>query len=176
MAEWFALSVRHQHEKTVAFHLARLDLETCLPLYRTRRAWSDRQKELDLPLFAGYVFCHVPLGSHAPILNLPGVHSFVGFGRGPTPIPDAEIDALKTMVASQIPVHPWPFLQTGQRVRIDRGPLRNLEGILVEVKDSWRVVVSVELLQRSVAAEVDRMCVSPAGIASARVGIRPRAA
>jgi len=157
---WYAVRVQPQHEKTVARNLTCLGHETFLPLYRTRRAWSDRIKELELPLFASYVFGRFAFGRRVPVLNIPGVLAVVSFGKHPAPVPDREIAALQAMVASGLPVHPWPFLKCGQRVRIRRGPLNGLEGILLQFKGSWRVIVSVNLLQRSVAAEVDRLWLS----------------
>ena len=153
---WFAVTVRPQHEKAAAHGLERKGLEDFLPLYRDRRRWSDRVKELELPLFPGYVFCRFTLRQRAAVLATPGVRSIVGFGRTPAVVPQAEIEAIQAMVASGLPARPWPFLKVGQTVRIERGPLSGLEGILVQLKDAWRVVVSVPLLQRSVAVEIDR--------------------
>jgi transcription antitermination factor NusG len=153
---WFALAVKPQHEKAVAAALQAKRLEGFLPLYRTRHKWSDRIKELKLPLFAGYVFCRFHAGQKAAVLSTPGVRSIVSFGHKPVPLENSEIEAILSMIASGLPVGPWPFLSVGQRVRIESGPLRGVEGILVQVKDTWRVVVSVALLQRSVAVELDR--------------------
>lgn len=135
--------------------------EALLPLYRSRRRWSDRIKELDLPLFDGYVFCRLNPEHRLPVLTIPGVLHFVGTGKAPIAVPDAEIAALQAVMRSGAAAEPWPHLRVGQRIRIDRGPLRNLEGILVEVKGRSRLVVSVSLLQRSVAVEVDRDWVDP---------------
>ncbi len=158
---WFAITVRPNHEKTVARHLTAAGLESFLPLYRTRRSWSDRVKELHLPLFPRYVFVHFAYPDRVMVLRIPGVRSLVGFGKEPTPVTAAEIAALKKMVASGLPVEPWPYLDIGDSVRIKRGPLQGLEGILVRHRDAWRVVVSVHLLRRSVAAEVDRSVLEP---------------
>jgi len=158
---WFALTVRPQHEKTTARTLRSQGLEDFLPLYRCRRRWSDRIKELELPLFAGYVFCRFDPESRLSVLTTPGVTSIVSFGGRPAPAADCEILALQKSVASGYPLAPWPFLRSGQRVRIDRGPLAGLEAILVRTKDFWRVILSVELLQRSVAVEIDRDVISP---------------
>ena len=153
---WFAVTVKPQHEKTAAHSLQLKGLEDFVPLYRDRRRWSDRVKELELPLFPGYVFCRFTLLQRSAVLATPGVRSIVGFGKTPAVVPQAEIEAIQAMVASGLPARPWPFLQVGQRVRIERGPLSGLEGILVQLKDAWRVVVSVPLLQRSVAVDIDR--------------------
>jgi transcription antitermination factor NusG len=158
---WFALRVKPQHEKPVARHLSAAGLESFLPLYRTRRAWSDRIKELELPLLAGYVFARFAFPERVHALRIPGVYHLVGFGGEPTAVPEEEIATLKRIVASGLPIQPWPYLRIGDWVRIVRGPLREIDGILVQVKSSWRVVVSVHLLQRSVAAEVDRLAIVP---------------
>jgi len=159
---WFAVTVHHQHEKALAQHLADIGLESFLPLYRTRRIWSDRVKELELPLFPRYVFARFAFRNRANVLRIPGVRGIVGFGKETAYISETEIAALKAMVSSGLPVQPWPYLKIGDWVRITHGPLRGLEGILVRQKDSWRVVVSVHLLQRSVAAEVSRLVITPA--------------
>ncbi len=160
---WFALSARRNHEKNVAEILRGKGYEEFVPTYRSRRKWSDRYKELELPLFPGYVFCRFNPARRLPILTTPGVVLIVGNGRVPVPVEDAEIDALRTVVASNLRVEPWPYLRVGERVVIESGSLAGLEGILQEVRKSCRIVVSVELLQRSVAVEVDRSWVRPAG-------------
>ncbi len=154
--QWFALTVKPNHEKAAAQALEAKALEAFLPLCRARRRWSDRVKDLDLPLFAGYVFCRYAAAERPRALATPGVTSVVGFGHKPAPVPEAEIESVRALVASGLPLSPWPFLKVGERVRIEAGPLCGVEGILTQLKDAWRVVVSVELLQRSVAAEVER--------------------
>lgn len=160
---WFALRVRSNHEKLVAAGAVQRGFESFLPLYRTRRRWSDRWKDIDLPLFTGYVFCRLNLAAKLPLLTIPGVAGFAGAGRVPIAVADEEIAALQSIVRSGAPAAPWPFLKAGQRVRLERGPIRDVEGILIEVKNSLRLVVSVTLLQRSVAVEVDRDSVCPIG-------------
>jgi len=159
---WYALRVRPQHEKAVASGLRDSALEEFLPLYRARRAWSDRIRELDLPLFDGYVFCRFLHENRVTVLRTPGVICVVGFGGELSPVEDREIDSIRRMVSSGFPVMPWPFLKVGKRIHIDHGPLRGLDGTLLRMKDRWRVVVSVGLLQRSVAVEIDRKLVSVA--------------
>jgi len=156
-----ALQVRPRAEKLVAIALSSKGIEVFLPLYTARRRWSDRVKELQLPLFDGYVFCKLNLLYRMPVLTIPGVIQFVGIGKTPVPIEEAEIAALQFVIKSGLPSMPWPFLQVGQRVRVEHGPLRDLEGILLQAKGSHRLVLSVSLLQRSVAVEVDRDCVAP---------------
>jgi len=167
MRHWFALTVKPQHERAAAFALRQKGFEEFLPLYRTRRRWSDRMKELELPLFPGYVFCRFPSSERASVLMTPSVRSIVAFGRQAAPVADEEIRAIQTMICSGLPLAPWPYLRVGQRIQIEEGPLRGVEGILVGLKDAWRVVVSVNLLQRSVAVEIDRRAVTPSGACSA---------
>ena len=135
--------------------------ESFLPVYRVRRQWSDRMIDIEFPLFAGYVFCRLDPRTRLPVLTIPGVVLVVSFGDLPARIDDAEIANLQTIAGSQLPAAPWPFLRAGQQVRIERGPLKDLEGLLVEVKNRFRLVVSVTLLQRSVAVEVDRDSIHP---------------
>ena len=153
---WYALAVKPRHEKVVAKLLSYKGLEDFLPQYRDRRRWSDRIKLVELPLFSGYLFCRFSLDNRLAVLSTPGVRAIVGFGKTPSPVPDEEIDAVRTMVQSGLPVSPWPFLREGQVVVIEGGPLRGLEGKLARATDAWRVVVNVDLLQRSVAVTMDR--------------------
>lgn len=158
---WFALHVRSRHDKLVAASLQARGMESFLPLYRSRRRWSDRTRVLDLPLFPGYVFCRFYPELLLPVVTTPGVVQIVGAGKQPQPIADEEIAAIQRMLHSGNEVEPWPYLKAGQKVRILDGPLFGIEGILVEVKNQRRLIVSVHLLQRSVAVEVDRDCIGP---------------
>lgn len=158
---WFALSVRPQHEKVVAHTLGQKGYEELLPLCRSRRRWSDRLKEIDQPLFAGYVFCRFDVNKRLPILITPGVSHIVGAGKTPVPVADEEIESLKSIMASGVPARPWPFLRLGQKVRVTGGSLEGLEGILIG-KKPYRLVVSLSILQRSVAVEIDEDWVIPA--------------
>jgi transcription antitermination factor NusG len=158
---WFALQTRSRYEHFAAAHLRSKGYELFLPVYTCRRRWSDRIKEVELPLFPGYVFCKFDLLNRLPILVTPGVIQVVGNGKNPLPIDDAEVAALQAVVQSELPRQPWPFLQVGQKVRIAYGPLCGFEGILVNVKGNHRLVLSVGLLRRSVAVEVDSAWVSP---------------
>jgi transcription antitermination factor NusG len=157
---WFALQVRSRYEESVAEHLSGKGYELFLPLYKCRKRWSDRIKVIEAPLFPGYLFCRFNPQNRLPILKTPGVIQVVGYNRTPVPVDDGEIDAIQRFIASGIPSQPWPFLQVGDRVRIESGPLRGLEGILIKFKGNHRLVVSVTLLQRSVAAVVDSTLVS----------------
>jgi transcription antitermination factor NusG len=152
---WFALQVRARYEQGVADHLDGKGYELFLPLYKCRKRWSDRIKEVEAPLFPGYIFCRLNPLDRLPILKTPGVIQVVGINRTPTAVDEHEIQAIQAMVASGIPNQPWPFLATGDRVRIESGPLSGLEGILIEFKGNHRLVLSVTLLQRSVAVEID---------------------
>ena len=126
------------------------------PSYKVEKRWSDRIKQIDQFLFPGYIFCRFDPNDRLPILTAPGVVDVVGFGKLPEHVPDAEIERVRRMVESGLLVTPYPYVQVGQAVLIDRGPLSGVEGILVELKGKLRLVVSINLLQRSVSAEVDR--------------------
>ena len=153
---WFALTSRARHEKAVAENLRSKGLESFLPLYRARRRWTDRIQSVDLPLFPGYVFCRFTYANRLPVLNTPGVMSVVGFSEEPIPVTDDEISRIRTIQASGLPSQPWPYVRVGQRARIEWGSLAGLEGVLIREKHALRVVVSVELLRRAVAVEIDR--------------------
>jgi transcription antitermination factor NusG len=153
---WYALTVKPRHERSASQGLRNKGLEEFSPTYRARRHWSDRMKELPVCLFPGYVFCRFSYEERLLVLGTPGITSIVGFAKTPAPIPDTEIAAIFAMVKSGRRLEPWPYLRAGERVRIDDGCLQGLCGTLVREKDEWRVVVNVEILQRSVAVEIDR--------------------
>ena len=158
---WFALQVRPKYERLVASALLFKGYESFLPLCRRRSRWSDRIKEIELPLFPGYMFCRFEVNKRLPILVTPGVQRIVGIGKAPHPVDDSEIAALQAIVISGLRAEPWPYIQIGQRVRIERGSLAGVEGILTGVRGPARLVVSVNLLQRSVAVEIDESWVWP---------------
>ena len=135
--------------------------EQFLPLYKSRRRWSDRIKLLEFPLFPGYVFCRIDPACRMQLLTLPGVQQIVGAGKTPIPIDNAEIAALQLAAQSGLSAEPWPFLRAGQQVLLKEGPLAGLEGLLVEVRKNYRLVLSVTLLNRAVAVEIDREWVTP---------------
>jgi len=162
---WFALRVKPRHEKAVEQQLSARRLEAYSPFYSARRRWSDRVKSVDFPLFPSYVFCRFSFEERLSVITLPSIVSIVGFGGVPCPIPESEIETIKNMVASRLPLMPWPCLQIGERVRICHGPLSGLEGILSREKAAYRVVVSIELLQRAVAVEVERDLIAPVNAA-----------
>ena len=158
---WFAIRVRPRYEKQVAQSIEAKGIPTFLPTYATCRRWSDRTKQVQVPLFDGYVFCRLDPDYRMPVLVTPGVFHFVGIGKTPVPVDDREMAAIQTAVQSGSMIHSWPFLREGDRVRINEGPLRNVEGILVRDADADQVVISITLLQRSLAVHVDRAWLTP---------------
>jgi transcription antitermination factor NusG len=158
---WFALKVRSRAEKTVADTLSGRGLEVFCPTYLESRQYSDRVKSLHSPLFPGYLFCKLAWTNRLPALSTPNVEYIVGFGTQPTPVNPAEVDAIQAVVRSGALCQPHPFLRLGQRVRMRAGPLTDLEGILVGSRGRHRLIVSVDLLQRSIATEVDSAHVRP---------------
>jgi transcription antitermination factor NusG len=160
---WYALQVRTRYERVVAEHLSGRGFEWFLPLRKDRKRWSDRMKEIESPLFPGYLFCRFDTQNRLPILQTPGVVQIVGYNRQPISVDEVEIAAIQTLVAAGVPNQPCSFVEIGDRVRIGSGPLRGLEGILVESRGKHKFVLSVTLLQRSVAVEIDSVSVIPAG-------------
>jgi transcription antitermination factor NusG len=159
---WYALRVRSNFEKRTAQYLEAHQYDILYPTYRDTRRWSDRVKQIDMPLFGGYVFCRLDINQRLPVLQAPGVVDVVSFGSNFVPVPDEQIDAIRTMMNSGLKVCPWPFVEVGEYVRLERGPLAGLEGFVTEVRNEYRLVISVPLLQRSIAAEVDREWVTRA--------------
>jgi transcription antitermination factor NusG len=157
---WFALQVRMRHETLVTDHLNGKGYEWFLPLYKSRKRWSDRIKETELPLFPGYLFCRFNPQDRLPILKTPGVTQIVGYNHIPVAVDESEIEAIRALVASGVPNFPCAYLDVGSRVRIESGALRGIEGILTDLKGKRRLVLSVTLLQRSVAVEIDSDAVS----------------
>jgi transcription antitermination factor NusG len=166
---WYALQIRSRWETTAAGLLRGKGLETLLPTYTTRRKWSDRSKVVESPLFPGYVFCRFDVHNRLPVLVTPGVISVVGIGKTPIAVEDSEILSLQTAIGSGIQMEPWPYIEIGERVRIKDDVLDGMEGILTGFKGSHRVVISVTLLRRSVALEIDRGRITPLGPAGVPV-------
>lgn len=156
---WYALYTRHQHEKVVTQALTTKGFETLLPLYESVRRWKDRTKVLSLPLFTCYVFVKGGLERRPEIMNTPGIYELLSSGGQPIPIPAAEIEAIEQMMNSGLGFEPHPFLKIGEQVRIKRGPLAGLRGLLVRQKNIYRLVVSVEMLGRAASIEVDSFLV-----------------
>lgn len=181
LCPWYAVSVKHQHEEAVRSALVFKGFEALAPKYRTRKLWSDRMKELDVPLFAGYVFCRFPFPERAKIIDTPGVGKVVEFGGRPAEISDAEIAAIQAVMASKLPARPWPHLKPGDRVCVQRGPLRGIEGVLLHERAGGggclHLVIGVEILQRSIAVELEPEMIVPVRMAAGTVpGAAPRAA
>jgi transcription antitermination factor NusG len=163
MEAWCAVYTRHQHEKTVAEMLQVKGFEVFLPLYESVRRWKDRKKLLSLPLFPGYVFVRGAIEQRLPVLSTPGVHMIISHGERIATIPENEIDAIKRSIDGKLRVEPHPFLRCGERVRVIRGSLEGVEGVLTRKKNLYRLVLSVEMLAQSVAVEIDALDVVPAG-------------
>jgi transcription antitermination factor NusG len=154
-ALWYAAHTRHQHEKRVAEMLANKGFEVFLPLYSEVRRWRDRLKKVELPLFSCYVFLRGDLDRRLAIVTTPGVHGLVCSAGKLAGISEEEIQAVRSVIENRIDVEPHPFLKCGDRVRVKTGALSGLEGFLVRKKGHTRLIISVTLLERSVAAEVD---------------------
>lgn len=159
---WCAVYTRHQHEASVSEMLQTKGFEVFLPLYSSLRRWKDRKKLLSLPLFPCYVFVRGVLERRLPVLTTPGVHMIINCGERVATIPDEEIEAIRRTVEGQFRVEPHPFLRCGERVRVVRGSLEGVEGVLTRKKNLYRLVLSVEMLAQSVAVEIDAMDVVPA--------------
>jgi transcription antitermination factor NusG len=156
LLRWFAVTVKPQHEKAVAAQLQARGLEGYVPVYRERRRWSDRVQTVEQPLFPRYVLARFQPADRLSVVAIPSVTSIVSFGGQPCPIDEMEIEAIQSMLASGMPVAPWPFLSIGQSVQISGGSMDNLQGILVREKAGYRVVVNEQLLNRAVSVEIHR--------------------
>jgi transcription antitermination factor NusG len=158
---WYALYTCPRHEKRVVQQIERHRISCFLPLYRSVRRWKDRRKELELALFPGYVFVRIALQDRLRVLQLASVVRFVSFNGRPLPLPQGEMDTLMNGLRSGVRAEPHPYLTVGRRVSVKHGPLAGSQGILVRRKDKFRVVLSLELIMRSVAVEVDEADVEP---------------
>ena len=152
---WHGIRTRSNYERLAALNLKDRGFQPFLPVYKLRRRWSDRTVTTELPLFPGYVFCRFDHSCRLPIVTVPGVVGIIGCGTQPAPIPDSEIEAVRRVVESGFATEPAPFLREGQRIRVIHGPLRSLEGTLLRKKSMVCLVVSVEMLQRSISVEID---------------------
>ena len=169
---WVAVYTVARHEKAVARQLEERRIETFLPLYRSLHRWKDRRKEVELALFPSYVFVKIQTGKKVPVLQVPGVVSIVSFNGELAALPEPEINALRNGLENQLCAEPCPYLKLGKRVRVVHGPMAGAEGILSRKKDKYRFVISVDVLMRSVAVEVDASDLEP--VQSARP-LRPSA-
>lgn len=165
---WYALQVRTTHERRVAQLLDQKGYEHFLPVYKVRRRWSDRIKEVDQPLFPGYLFCRFSAQTRTPILKTEGVKRVVGIGCVPMAIDEPEILAIQRAVGSGLDVRPHAWLTAGQRVRIESGPFEGVEGLVVEFRTRHRLVLAVSLLQRAISVEIDSAWVTPVSSPSPR--------
>jgi transcriptional antiterminator RfaH len=159
---WFAIHARAGREKSATLSLENAGYECFFPFVKCSGSWSDGMKEFDVPLFPGYLFCRMDPHYRLPVLMTPGVIQIVGAGETPIAVKEEEVAALQRVGKSGIATMPWPYLQVGQVVRLDEGPLRGLIGILVKIKSGLKFVLSVSVLQRSAAVEIDRAWISSA--------------
>jgi len=158
---WYAAYTCANREKRTAYHLAQYAIEHFLPLYESVRRWKDRRVRLQLPLFPGYVFVRLALQHRLQVLQIPSVVRLVGFNGLPTPLSDAEMEALRNVLLRRRRAEPHPYLTAGRRVRIFRGPLEGVEGVLLRRKGNLRVVLSLELIRRSIVVDADVADVVP---------------
>ncbi len=167
---WYATQIQSRLGSVASDTLRSKGYEEFLPLYRSQRRWSDRIKKLEVPLFPGYLFCRLDVHDRLPILTTPGVLGIIGAGKTAIPVDDEEIEAIRAILRSGLAAQPWPFLRVGSKAYIESGPLEGVEGIITNTDKVCRLIISVSLLQRSVAVEIDREWARP--IAN---GMGPRA-
>jgi transcription antitermination factor NusG len=158
---WYAAYTWANHERRVVQQLVDRRIENFLPTYRSVRRWKDRRKELHLALFPSYVFVRMTLKDRIKVLQVPGVVDLVTFGGYPAPLPEMEIDSLRKGLAGEAWVEPHPYLRVGRRVRITQGPFAGIEGVLVRRKERLTVVLSIALIESSVAMEISESDVMP---------------
>ncbi len=152
---WYAAYTNANHEKRVAIQLGQRSVEHFLPLYESVRRWKDRRTKLHLPLFPGYVFVRLALRDRLQVLQIPSVVHFVSFNGHPIPLPEEDIQTIRSCLSGAFQIEPHPYLRVGRHVQIKTGPLQGLEGIILRRKNRTRFVLSLELIMRSVAAEID---------------------
>jgi transcription antitermination factor NusG len=157
---WFAILARTSREKTASLLLENAGYECYVPIVKYKRQWSDRIREVEVPLFPGYFFCRMNPHNRLPVLMTPGVIQIVGVGKTPIPVEEEEIAAIQRVGQSGLETMPWPYVEVGHAARIEEGPLRGLTGIVVKIKSGMKLVLSVSLLQRSVAVEIERRWIS----------------
>lgn len=168
---WFAIQVRTCREKNTSLFLEKMGYEHFLPVSKCIHRWSDRMKQIEEPLFPGYLFCRMSPNHRLPVLSAPGVIQIVSVGKVPIPVEEEEVEGIRRAVENGLTVTPSPYLQVGDVAQIVQGPLRGLTGIILRTNSQLKLVLSVNLLQRSVAVEVDRAWVSVTG--PARVELVP---
>jgi len=155
--------VRYQNEQRVEHVLQYQGWDTLVPRYRSRRQWSDRVTEIDAALFAGFVFCRFGVGERMRVEDTPGVLRIVSFSGAPAAIDAREMEGIRAIANSRVPLSPWPYLKEGDRVRVERGPLKGVEGTLLRTQDGAHLVVGIEMLQRAIACHLDPEMVVPVG-------------
>lgn len=161
--QWYAVYTRSRHEKSAADLLRRRQIETFLPLYETVRRWKNGDHRVQLPLFPGYAFVRIELRERLRVLKVPGIVRVVGFDGQPIPVADEEVESLRRALSAGVKAVPHPYLTVGRRARITAGPLAGREGILVRRKDAVCVVLSIDLVQRSVLVHLEADALEPAG-------------
>lgn len=158
---WYAVYTSANHEKRVAAHFEGRGVQHFLPLYQTVHRWKDRRMRLALPLFPSYIFVHVALRERLCVLEVPGVVRLVGFGDHAAPLPAGEIEVLRNGLSGELNAQPHPYLTAGRRVRITNGPLAGMEGILMRKKSNFRLILSINLIMRSIVVDVDVADIRP---------------
>src|SRR5579875_111988 len=160
-AQWYAACTRSRHEKTVAEQLAGKGIEYFLPLCRTVRRWQSRTAEVELPLFSGYIFVRIPIEERLRVLTVAGVAYLVSAGGRAISVPEQQLETLRMRLANGIHPEPHPYLTVGGRVRVVRGALEGLEGILLRKQGRARLIVSIEMIMRSIVLDVNAADVEP---------------
>jgi transcription antitermination factor NusG len=156
---WFAFRVRPRHEKAVALQLREKEQEYFLPIVRETRKWANRIKYVDLPLFPGYIFCRTHRSALSPVLRTAGIVDVLRMGPHPAPVGEEEIHALKKAIRANVHIETSTYIDVGEKVYINEGPLTGLDGVVVEVRNVRRLVLSLTILRRSVLAELSPACV-----------------
>jgi transcription antitermination factor NusG len=169
-ADWYAVRVKSNFEEIAATGLTARDHTVFLPTYKVRRRWSDRIKDIQVPLFSGYVFCQLQPSNTLPVLTAPGVIDIVSFGRELAVVDERELEAVRAVLRASLGARPRPYLESGRKVLIGEGPLRGVEGIVVESHGALSLVVSVSLLCRSLSVKVEREWVEPLNAFTAGAG------
>jgi transcription antitermination factor NusG len=155
LPRWFAVYTTPRHEKRIAEHFGQREIESYLPLYRTHRRWKDGSNvTLELPLFQSYIFVRIGQNERVRVLEVPGVQRIIGSGNRPAPLPDFEIESLRADL-HKCNFEPHPFLAVGDRARIKHGAMAGMEGFVVRTNNSLRIVLTLDLIMRSVAVEVE---------------------
>jgi transcriptional antiterminator RfaH len=159
---WYAIYVRPRFERMVAGNMERKNIESFLPLQRIHGRASNRVKEIQVPFFPGYVFCRFDMTNSLPILTIPGVKAVVGVGKTPSPIDESVLMAIRSALVSGGVCEPCPFPASGQTVQVVRGAMTGVKGTITYVKNSYRLIIPVQLLRRAIAVEIDSDCFQPA--------------